>query len=218
MKIKNKTKQLSIPDKLTIGGIEYSIQRKSKFKDDCSRNWGFHSSYRAEILILDEQDGERLATCTILHTFLHELIHAIDNMYCGNIFSEEQVNKLEDLLFALLSDNELYIGEDRFPDKIRIIGRDYEVIKDYVFEIYKEGSPSVSLSTDDLKIRCTRKQDAPNYEVHKFNLLVVLTSHICNSFFTEEELEKIPFHPFCSGFYQVLKNSNLNKIIREWCK
>lgn len=218
-KNKDKNKEtLKIPSKLIIGGIEYQIEITSKVKDDNMQNWGFHHISGAKILLLDTYDSEKFAPCTFLHTFLHELIHAIDAIYIGNLFSEDYVNKFEDLWFTLLADNNLYIGEDKFPESIRILGRDYKVIKDYEFEEHIKDSPSVALTTDDLEIKIAGKEHASNHEILKCNLLEVLMKHICNPFFTEDEFKKINFHAFCSGLYQILKNSNLNKIIREWCK
>ena len=204
---------MKIPKKIRVGGIDYKIIIKERFKDDAD-TWGGCKNDLAKIELVTMNDSKKLANCIFLSNLFHELCHAIDGVYCGQSMSENVIEKIETFWFQILSDNNLFIGKEGLPNKIRIQGRSYKVITNHKFDCV-DGNPSVSISLSDLKIKCV---GGINKEVLKRNLIVCIMMHIVGSnLFSDEERNEILIESFCSGLYQVLKDTKLNDLIRGIC-
>lgn len=210
MNIKSK-----IPKKIRVGGIDYTITLKNKFLDD-DEHWGICKNDLAEIVLVTDNNGEKIAGCTLLSNLFHEICHAIDRVYCGQTMSEANIEKISTFWFQVLSDNYFFIKKPDFPDKIRIFGMGYNVITNYKFDCVNS-KPDVGLMVATLEIRCS--EDDVCKEVLKRDLITCITKHLVdNGLFSDEEKEEFKIESFCSGLYQVLKDTNLNNLIREVCK
>lgn len=210
MNIKSK-----IPKKIRVGGIDYTITLKNKFLDD-DEHWGICKNDLAEIVLVTDNNGEKIAGCTLLSNLFHEICHAIDRVYCGQTMSEANIEKISTFWFQVLSDNYFFIKKPDFPDKIRIFGMGYNVITNYKFDCVNS-KPDVGLMVATLEIRCSG--DDVCKEVLKRDLITCITKHLVdNGLFSDEEKEEFKIESFCSGLYQVLKDTNLNNLIREVCK
>ena len=62
-----------------------------------------------EIKISRANSGLRQAIPIQVETLLHEIIHAIDNVYCDRVFNEMTINRLSELWFQIIIDNNLTI-------------------------------------------------------------------------------------------------------------
>ncbi|MBU0963287.1 MAG: hypothetical protein KKD48_05265 [Nanoarchaeota archaeon] len=211
MNIKSK-----IPKKIRVGGIDYTITLKNKFLDD-DEHWGVCKNDLAEIVLITDNDGEKIAGCTLLSNLFYELCHAIDRVYCGQTMSEANIEKISTFWFQMLSDNYFFIENRTFPDKIRIIGMNYDVITNYKFDCVNS-KPDIGIRIGTLEIRCSGDEDV-NKEVLKRDLIMCITKQLVgNGLFSDEEKEEFRMESFCSGLYQVLKDTKLNNLIKEICE
>ena len=134
-----KKKKSFLPAKIKIGGLDYKIVFRERFKDGNSDYIGLCVNPMTTIYISKCDKEYQFDRTKIIQTLLHEIIHAIDNVYCNNSFQEDNVKNdmtdLEHLWFSVLADNDLYISKkDKFPDYVRILGQTYKIICNYNFE------------------------------------------------------------------------------------
>lgn len=205
-------KNIKLPKTIKVGGIDYKIIILDKFKDDDMSAWGYHCKSDAEILLLSNYDNEPISITSQIHTLLHEIIHAIDSIYCKYVFTEDQVEKLTDILYQIFADNDLYIGEHKLPKYIKILGKKFKIIKEYKFEDWNNSDPRVLLSVSETNIKCSKCKSC---DTIKSDMLETILKYLCNIHFNKEEQENIDIHTFSSGVYQVIKDNKLDKLIRS---
>ena len=81
---------VEIPKTIKVGGFDYRIIFPKKIEDDCGAHWGHWNHCPPEIQLSQEADEERTSA-----TFLHEIIHAIDDTILGGRLEEHDVKNLE---------------------------------------------------------------------------------------------------------------------------
>lgn len=206
---------MKIPKKIRVGGLDYKIILEKKFEDNRMQDWGLQSYSEGTIKILTHWDGDKISDSTLLSTLTHELVHAIDFVYLGGDLKEHIVNRLGDLIFCLLADNDIDIKNGKLPKKFRVLGRNYTVIEDYEFGKECKETPAISYSTHETVLKCSEHS---NREVLITNFLDCVLSVLSCDFFNENDYNSINFTAFGIGLYQVLKDSGLHRMIREVCK
>lgn len=210
-----KNKKLKIPNKINICGVDYKIIKTKEFTDNFNDYWGFHDGQNSKISILTEYKGTKMHECVILETLLHEIFHAIDYINSDGKTTEHITEKLTCIFFHFFSDNNIFIGEKILSNKLYIYGLPYRVVKDYEFNENNAHGLNIAITNDELKVYCYKTD---NYDMLKKNLLAVIFNKFVNGkFFTDEERSLIHNNSICSGLYQVLKETKLDKMIYEWC-
>lgn len=205
-------KKIKIPKKILIGGITYDIKLVKRFKEDLGEPWGFCNNRGALIELLEFYNGIRFSDSSILNTLLHELLHAIEYVYCDKVSKEQVIVILTEIIYQLLSDNNFYIGEDKFPKSIKILGTRFKIIKNHDFGLNNiNTSTCVSVNTNLIKI--VSKKHTSSIDIITANLLEVCIQYEASIFL--EDVEKINIPGFAAGLYQVLKSTKLDKMIRE---
>ena len=203
--------KIKIPEKIRVGGIDYSVIMEETFVDDGMNHWGFHHGGDATIRLLTIYDSEPMADCTILSGLFHELCHAIDFVYCLSDLEESTIEKISNSVFTILS-NDFFIGQKKMPESLTLKGMTFEVINNYEFKSLMK-CPTVSLRPNTLKIHCIE-----GGETVKKDLLNCIIGFMLDGLFTQEEFEKFPLNSFSSGLYQVLKDTGFNKLVMRVCK
>lgn len=100
------------PDTLKIGVHKYKIKHPHTFDSD--NLTGQHCSETAEIRIKERTlSGEMQTDTAQTVCFFHEILHAIDNIYCMNSIGKEcnaeyLIDALAEGLVQVLFDNNLY--------------------------------------------------------------------------------------------------------------
>jgi hypothetical protein len=108
---------MKIPGKLKIGGRTYQIIFPHTFKDSIRNLYGLCDD-GGQIIYLSEIDthGNKRHPESIQQTFIHEILHAIDNIYYGGKLTaqkggEEIIDQLAEGLAQLIRDNDLDFTE-----------------------------------------------------------------------------------------------------------
>lgn len=101
---------MKIPNKIKVGGFEYKVVRNYRFKETALAGQAHHRTL--EIRLSDvETNGLKYPKSKVEETFLHELLHCVDNVYnCGKL-DEDMVDRLSNGLYQVLEDNKLLRGE-----------------------------------------------------------------------------------------------------------
>ncbi len=98
---------MKIPKKLKIGGHIYKIDIKYRYKERADR-YGHSDHAMKDIKVTDvDTNGKIRERSGIEETFIHEMLHCIDEVYNGNDLKEEQVLRMGQGLYQVLKDNKL---------------------------------------------------------------------------------------------------------------
>jgi len=104
---------MKIPQALKIAGRDYKIFYPYTFKDNLRPLYGLHDSATQTIRITDRDENNCIRNRqAITHTFLHEVLHAIDNCYFAGHLStwdqgENAIDQLAEGLLQVIRDNNL---------------------------------------------------------------------------------------------------------------
>jgi hypothetical protein len=102
-----------LPATVKIGGREYRVDFPYTFIDTQRPLYGLHDPGGQTIKIGQKDEfGVNRHPQSILHTYFHEIIHAIDNVYNGGKLTawehgEDTVDQLAEGLLQFLQDNEV---------------------------------------------------------------------------------------------------------------
>ena len=109
---------VKIPGSIKVGGRNYEIICPYIFRDSQSVLYGLHdpSGQTIKISTKDEHGCDRHPE-SITHTFLHEILHAIDSVYFGGKLTvwehgEDAIDQLAEGLLYIFNDNDLDLGND----------------------------------------------------------------------------------------------------------
>ena len=105
---------MKIPKTLKVGGRTYTIVYPYKFDTSERVQLGFHEPFLQEIKLADiNSNGRKFNDQSVMHTFIHEVIHAIDTVYNNNRIQElgdkgeEIIDQLAEGLLQVVRDNDL---------------------------------------------------------------------------------------------------------------
>lgn len=201
-----------IPPKLKIGGYTYKVVLKERFAPAMRSNTGLCQNDLSTITISAYFEEAKIDKTKIIQTLLHEILHAIDSIYCGNIFSEDDIVTLEHAWFAVLADNNLYISyKNKLPDNIRILGHTYNIYYNQEFEFHNNSAYTI-VQPNEKNILCGKGADIEHTKTH----ILISISQIFED--SSIIVEDFPYIQFCQGLYQVLYDNKLDRLIRRYCK
>ena len=92
---------IHIPKKVKIGPYEYKV--KDLNGDEKGEFWGTHSLEDLELRIKKDMGQPQLSI-----VYLHEVLHALDEAYCGKGFTEDQIHTLSYALYDFLTNNKIF--------------------------------------------------------------------------------------------------------------
>lgn len=119
-----------LPEIVYVGAVPYKVIFPFKFDVNPYDYIGLHCPYIAEIRISDISVGGRpICEQTLKETFLHEIVHAVDSIYCGGILEEDTVAKTSFNLFQILCENDF----TKDLDKVKIGAFIFNIKTDCVF-------------------------------------------------------------------------------------
>jgi hypothetical protein len=105
---------MRIPKTLKIGGRIYKITIPFVFTDAHRCLYGLHDPAKQTIKMTElDEFGVKRHQQSIDHTFLHEILHAIDNVYIGGKIGmyedgEHIIDQLAEGLLQVIRDNKLF--------------------------------------------------------------------------------------------------------------
>ena len=91
--------EIKIPKRIKVGGFTYKIRTDKHTSEglDADGSWGRHRPVSREILLDTSASSQQLSA-----SFLHECLHAVDNVYADNCLSEAQNKSLSSGLHQIL--------------------------------------------------------------------------------------------------------------------
>lgn len=213
-----------LPDTVKVGGIDYTVIYPYEFIDSQDLN-GQHSGCEGWIKV----DNSRMFSHGIrdeqmvLHTFLHELLHAVDFVYCGTSFSESQIEMLTRAFFQVLVDNRLYLGEyGKMPKKVKVCGVEFTVVSGYK---YVDNTDATSHCDFDKMIIYVGAEGRGETFCEQFQKMAFLSSLIHAMLFMymsgsefSSMTESFNSRSFASGIYQTFRDNKIEELFEVWIK
>ena len=205
------TTKVNIPKKIKVGCLDYKIKYPYVFDESNLSLRGQHCGFTSLIKLAGDSSNQ-----IIVETLLHEIIHAVDFIFCANAFSEGFVALFSNGLFQVLRDNDLYLNtQGKIPSRVKISGFTYKV-KNYKFV----DSSSFWVSTlcqDSCEFRVKFYDDTDGKYSNnfiKFNLINLVCAAICNICCDYTFPENLDLRIFSNGLFQVLYANKLNELVR----
>ena len=97
---------MTIPDKVRILYKEYFVEEQSGLHNNVGDLYG-EIHYLPEKILLNRESSQEQK----LATLMHEIVHALDEMWCINL-EEDKVEKLGNALYMLVRDNPKLFNEE----------------------------------------------------------------------------------------------------------
>ena len=91
---------------LKVGGLNYQIVYPYVFETNAVL-LGLHEGDQARIKVTKRFLNLERHWTKITETLLHEIVHAVDHVYAGNILIEDEVFIMSNYLFQIIRDNKL---------------------------------------------------------------------------------------------------------------
>jgi len=97
---------VKIPETVKIGGHVYKVIRNYKFKERTDRRGQIDYGLK-EIRLQEEDISGKYVRSEVEQTFIHELLHAVENIYNSQNLNEEIIERLSQGLYQVLKDNKM---------------------------------------------------------------------------------------------------------------
>ena len=207
---------------LKVGGLNYQIVYPYVFETNAIL-LGLHEGDQARIKIGDRFLNLERHWTKVVETLLHEVIHAVDHVYAGNILIEDEVFVLSVYLYQIIRDNDLNIKKSILPEFVRIGAFDYKVIN---HEFMDDSNSAATVEHETLQFLISDR-DANGNDYHKgikmTNFMYLLTCCICEMStiprgftYGEQHGNGISNHQaLAAGLYQVFVDNDLEKLIKS---
>ncbi len=124
---------MKLPKKVRVGAIDYEVLFPYVFKE-CDDRSAQHSLTDSKIWVSEVNNDRKRKDQKIKGSFLHELIHAIDNNYLQGELEERQVELLGNCMYALLRTQDL----EHIPKMIELAGLEYVIEYPHKFKETRE--------------------------------------------------------------------------------
>ena len=207
---------------LKVGGLNYQIIYPYLFETNAVL-LGLHEGDQARIKISKQFLNLDRHWTKIVETLLHEVIHAVDHVYAGNILVEDEVFILSNYIYQIVRDNDLNIKKSVLPEFVQVGAFSYNV-NNYTFN--DDSNSAATVEHETLKFLISDR-DINGNDYHKgikmTNFIYLLTCCICEMstiprgfMYGEKTGNGISNHQaFAAGLYQVFVDNELEKLIKS---
>ena len=217
----NYYKSYGIPETLKVGAVTYKIIFPYTFNEDSSYI-GLHEFDTLTIklgIMSPSHQSAMLPKQRIQESLIHEMIHAIETIFCDSLFTEEEVERLSMAWHSILTENDLHIRNNNkcMPKKVKIFSFYYDI----KFVEFNDIEDQSICSSNACTIHMADSVRLMSTQLQKMLLIYMLNCLIDRAFdmrFVDERKEGLNkvFKCFSSGFYQVLYENDLERVLR--CK
>jgi hypothetical protein len=208
---------MKIPKKLKVGPMLYDILYPHRFIEDgilC----GLHDGPKSVIKISDREDDTDMHVLCLAETLLHEIIHAVDFVFCGQGMEEVFVEKMSEHLLQTILDNDLDFYDNKIiPKKLKVGGYIYSIKYQHIFEDTRE-SLSSSINKTNLTVYLADSENHKKFSNRfvKLNLFYVMLCCILRlRSFTAEEVSSINLKTFAAALFEVFVDNKLMELIKN---
>jgi len=215
--------KIEMPKKAKVGGLVYDIVYPYIFTEN-TMLVGLNELFATRIKISEYYNNMRRPKARIYETLVHELLHAIDNVYCNGVLSEAQITSLSSGWYSVIAENDLMLDKaGKMPKFVKVCGFQYKVEYPYTFTEEETWIASSSLH-EQLLIRISNSDIDGIVHGHTYikqNLVHQLTAAISSIKQVDtkdrngDDVWNTMFMPMSCGIYQVIVDNKLDRLIRS---
>jgi len=206
--------KINFPKKIKVAGFEYKIILEDKFNG--SNVDGLHSFTQLIIYIRTTQHNPQYT----LSVYMHEVVHAIDIVYCGRKLGENATDQLSKALYSFIVNNPKYnFSNSEIPKTVQIGDMKYTI--KYPSDLKNEVSPKGLWLIDKSGLIINLDNTIHDMKVTPNVLKVALLTAIIECIKTEynldqyEEFDSLELDILAHGIYQVVVDNNLDNFLRR---
>lgn len=202
---------VEFPKKLKVGSITYDIVFPAEFPAVSSYR-GMHKGHEGTIELIDNGDPR-----INWKVFMHELVHAIDFVFCDKYFDEFETELISNILISLVLDNDSLFNNNKIPDSIRIFGLHYNIIKDYAFPEIDNTAAIVKPETGDIFLADPKLFNFSD-DFMKLQLFYCIVELIPRGIFVqynEDFVKDFPISQFANGLLEVFREYDFETVLKE---
>lgn len=223
-----------LPDKVKVGGFYYKIYYPYDFDtenmSDCETMGLFEPSTLSIKIKKFDGGGIAFPNSIIVGSFLHEIFHAIDRIYCDDridgmdsVFSKDEDRKetaipaLSRGWYQVLRDNNI-LTLKTIPKKVKVGGHVYNI--KYPYDL--DGNDAINVHAIEyaknlIKIRDTHTHGIKyDYQMIRQLLINYLTCAVLEVYAYCFSIDKDLIFQFAGGLYQVLIDNNIEELIHKY--
>jgi len=199
-----------IPKRIKICPFVYKIKYPDLGLGSDSEYVGLIDQSRLLIRLSEEDGGDIRPNSKVIETLLHESLHGIDAIFCGNVMSEDLIQSLTMAWFSVLFDNNLMLQTNKIPGKVKVGGIIYKVKYPYEMDDCTTASRCNNATCTILlgNHRGRNKSDIKYIQLHLVLSLMSAVIHSFNLSYLCEDLPETTLLTFSNGLYQVLRDND----------
>jgi hypothetical protein len=202
---------MNFPKKLKIGSMTYNIVFPAIFPTKPGYR-GMHKGHSGIIEVVDT-DNEKLNWKILMH----ELIHAIDFVFCDRFFNEFETELISNVVISLAIDNKSLFSSNKIPKNVRIFGISYDVVENYEFPESQDTAAYIDHGNNVIYLGDPKAFNM-SQDYLKLQFFYCVTEIIPVSIFSnyDEKLSnEFPVSQFSNGLLEVFKDYNFEKALKE---
>lgn len=227
---------IKLPSKIKVGGFWYEVCFPYNFDNmqlSDSGCLGMHEPATLKIKVRGlDSGGLPFPSSVIMESFLHEIFHAVDRIYCydridaldSTVFARYEEGGKETAISALsigwyqvLKDNSV-LTLKTIPKKVKIGGFVYNI--KYPYDIGGEDPThihGIEPNKNLIKLRDSHTHGIKyNSQIIRQFLLYFLTWAILDNYADFFDKDENIFMPFSYGLYQVLVDNKIEELIHKY--
>lgn len=204
---------MKLPETVKVGGMPFSVKIDDDLLNDQDENSnGLIDYHQGRILLkktkVFQQTIVPFPASRIIESFFHEILHAIDFIFCFGDFTEDQIELLTTGLICVIKENNLNFGSIPFrkPNKIKILGFYHKI----TYSTRRDSDIAICQSSDTLAIFIT---SSVCDHLVKHRLLSCILGAITAQL--EIDIEMDILMKFAMGVLQVFSDIPIEKLIKE---
>ena len=234
---KNELKRYGIPKSVRVGSFDYRVLFPYDFNED-NRLIAQHDLYNFTLKVgikSPSHQSEILPRMKVHECLLHEIMHAIDHIYCGSILTEDDVDLFAMVWHFILQHNKLglYKRSEKIPSRLRLFNMEYEVKYKKFADLNDEDVFLYSCNTNTIWLD-DRFKDRERYSFNYlwFGLSEIISSLVVSVFSLNQFMKPNGTPPkeaqadaqypekalvsFSHGILQVLRENNIEGMIDKY--
>lgn len=210
-------KEFKLPKKVRVGGIIYDIEHF--LFSEHSRNDGLCITTASKIKINKMSYYHNQYTT---YVYLHELFHAIDHTYLGNVLEEDTVIMLTKGWLNFIVSNKFDFNKYVVSKNINICGVKYKVILENL-NLQTTDISRIIVDTDVKEQRLSLDTSfmSDNESISNQRLIIAFLQGVSNIIAIEYNIADnfdfcdIESNVFANAVYQVIKDNKVDQLIRS---
>jgi hypothetical protein len=204
----------NLPKKLKIGSMIYDVVFPAIFPAS-PEHQGMYKNHTGTIEIVET--GNYRKNWKIL---MHEVIHAIDHIYCNGSLNEFETELVSSAVISLAIDNDFPIFKDysSLPQSVRMFSHHYDVVEAYDFPETMSTSSYMDFEKSIIYFADPKVNKFSSHYMKLqliYNCVKIIPVNIFGVDYQYEAMEDFPVCQFSNGLLETFSNYDFETALRK---